>query len=392
MFLTGAEVFFSQNSWIQKIKNRRVGFLGHQASVTRDMSSTLSLLLSHPKIQVTVVFSPQHGFQGTKQANMIISEDGFIKGLPLFSLYSKKTRRLTKDMKKTFDVLIIDLQDVGCRIYTYLTTVFYLLEDLSEVIILDRPNPIGRSIEGSRLESYYRSFVGHGPLPMAHGLTLGEAALYFKHFKKLKVSLQVVPMKGYSPQKGWPENRPWVQPSPNMTGLAGARCYPGTVLLEGTRISEGRGTTLPLQVFGIPKMKQEKIKNLMEEKGKEFLKGCALRLHDFEPVSDKFKGKVCKGFQIHLEPLWAKKGKFRPYRLMSLFLKCFHEIHPEFSWKKPPPYEYEKRKLPIDILSGSGRLRKWIESSRTTVREWDEYLLSEESLWEKERTPFLLYK
>ena len=392
MFLTGAEVFFSQNSWIQKVKNRRVGFLGHQASLTRDMSSTLSQLLSHPQIQVTAIFSPQHGFSGTKQANMMTSENSSIKDIPLFSLYSKKTRRVTKDMKKTFDVLIIDLQDVGCRIYTYLTTVLYLLEDLGEVIILDRPNPIGRDIEGSRLEPYYRSFVGYAPIPMAHGLTLGEVALYFKHFKKLKCSLQVVPMKDYSPQKGWPRRWPWVQPSPNMTGLDCARCYPGTVLLEGTHISEGRGSTLPLQVFGIPKMKQESIKKLMHKKGKEFLKGCALRLHDFEPVSDKFKGKTCKGFQIHLEPLWAKKGKFRPYRLMSLFLKCFHEIHPEFFWKTSPPYEYEERKLPIDILSGSSRLRKWIESSRTTVREWDEYLLFEEALWEKERQPFLLYK
>ena len=323
---------------------------------------------------------------------MIPSKNSFNGKLPLFSLYSKQTRRLTEKMKKTFDVLIVDLQDVGCRIYTYLTTVFYLLEDCEEVIILDRPNPIGRDIEGSLLKPQYQSFVGHAPLPMAYGLTLGEAALWFKETKKLKVSLHIIPMKNYSPKEGWPKNRPWVQPSPNMTDLNCAKCYPGTVLLEGTEISEGRGSTLPLQVFGAPSMKREKIKTLMKKNGKNFLRGCALRPHDFEPVFDKFKRKTCQGFQIHLDSLWAEGGKFRPYRLISLFLKCFHLVHPEFTWKKAPPYEYEYEKLPIDILSGGEELRKWIETPRSTVREWDEYLTSEETLWEKERKPFLIYK
>lgn len=390
--LLGSEVFLSHTSWVHKVKNRRVGFLGHQASLNKDMSPTLSRLLKHPKIHVNSVFSPQHGFRGTKQANMIPSRNSTIESLPLFSLYSEKTRRLTKQMKKTFDVLIIDLQDMGCRIYTYLTTVFYMLEDCEEIIILDRPNPIGRDIEGSLLKSQYKSFVGHGPLPMAHGLTLGEAALWFKEKEKLKVSLQIVPMKGYSPKAGWPKNRPWVQPSPNMTDPDCAKCYPGTVLLEGTEISEGRGTTLPFQVFGKPHMKRKKIKKLMEEKGKHFLKGCALREHDFEPVFDKFKGKTCQGFQVHLEPLWVGRGKFRPYRLISCFLKCFYTVHPEFPWKKSPPYEYEYEKLPIDILSGGKDLRKWIESPSSTMKQWDDYLKSEETLWEKERKPFLIYK
>lgn len=390
--LSGADVFFSSNFWINKVKGRRVGFLGHQSSLMKDMSPVLFSLISHQKIQVTAVFSPQHGFSGIKQANMITSADNSLKGLPLFSLYSKKTRRITKNMKKTFDIMIIDLHDAGCRIYTYLTTVFYLLEDCKEVIILDRPNPIGRDIEGNRLQSHYKSFVGYAPLPMAHGLTLGEAALWFKNWKKLKVSLEIVPMKNYFPLKGWPKSQPWIQPSPNMTGAVCAKCYPGMVLLEGTEISEGRGTTLPFQVFGAPQMKVEKIKKLMEEKGKFFLKGSALRFHEFEPTFDKFKGKTCHGFQIHLEPLWALKGKFRPYRLISLFLKCFHEIHPEFIWKKSPPYEYETKKLPIDIISGSNQLKKWIESPNSTVNEWDEYLHSEEESWEKERKPFLLYK
>ena len=390
--LSGADVFFSSNSWINKVKGKRVGFLGHQSSLMKNMSPVLSSLLSHPKIQTTAIFSPQHGFSGVKQANMITSADSSIKGIPLFSLYSKKTRRLTKKMGNTFDVMIIDLQDVGCRIYTYLTTVFYLLEDCKEVIIFDRPNPIGRAVEGNRLQIPYKSFVGHAPLPMAHGLTLGEAALWFKNWKKLKVSLQIVPMKNYVSLKGWPKNQPWIHPSPNMTGPICAKCYPGMVLLEGTEISEGRGTTLPFQIFGVPQMKSKKIKKLMEEKGGGFLNGSALRFHEFEPVFDKFKEKICHGFQIHLEPIWASKGKFRPYRLISLFLKCFCEIHPEFQWKKPPPYEYETKKLPIDIISGSNRLKKWIESSNSTINEWDEYLHSEEEIWEKIRKPFLLYK
>ena len=387
--LSGSDIFFSSTSWLNKVKNQRVGFLCHQASLLKDMSPALHSLLSHPKIKVTAVFSPQHGFSGTKQANMITSADSAIKGLPLFSLYSKKTRRITKDMKKTFDIMLIDLQDVGCRIYTYLTTVFYLLEDCEKIIIFDRPNPIGRGIEGSRLQLNYKSFVGQAPLPMAHGLTLGEAALWFKNWKKLKVSLEVVPMKKYVPSKGWPKGKPWIQPSPNMTGLTCAKCYPGTVLLEGTEISEGRGTTLPFQAFGIPQMKTEKIKKLMEERGGKFLQGSFLRLHEFEPSFDKFKGKTCRGFQIHLE---ASKGKFLPYRLISLFLKCFQEIHSEFVWKKPPPYEYETKKLPIDIISGSSQLRRWIESPNSTIYEWDECLRLEEEYWEKERKPFLLYK
>lgn len=390
--LSGADVFLSDNFWINKVKGKRVGFLGHQSSLKKDMSPVLLSLLSHPKIQITAIFSPQHGFSGVKQANMITSPNSYIKDLPLFSLYSNKTRRLTKTMRKTFDVMIIDLQDVGCRIYTYLTTVFYLLEDCKEVIIFDRPNPIGRAVEGSRLQIPYKSFVGHAPLPMAHGLTLGEAALWFKSWKNLKLSLQIVPMRNYFPLKGWSKDWPWVHPSPNMTGPVCAKCYPGMVLLEGTKISEGRGTTLPFQVVGFPQMKSEKIKKLMKEKGEKFLTGSALRFHEFEPTFDKFKGKTCHGFQIHLEPLWAAKGKFRPYRLISLFLKCFHEIHPEFQWKISPPYEYETKKLPIDIISGGNQLKKWIESSNSTVNEWDEYLHSEEEIWKKERKPFLLYK
>ena len=365
--------------------------MGHAASVTQSMSSTLSFLLDHTEINVTALFSPQHGLTGTKQANMVTHEDSVLKGLSVFSLYSEKTRRFTPQMLSTFDILLVDLQDTGCRVYTYLTTLFYALEDCEEktIIVLDRPNPLGRKVEGSSLNLQFTSFVGAAPLPISHGLTLGEAAQWLKNHKNLKTDLMVVPMKDHSPDGPW--LLPWIQPSPNMTGLSTAQCYPGTVLLEGTNISEGRGTTFPMEVFGAPDLPAEKIKKRMEETGAEFLTGCALRPHEFEPVFDKFTGETCRGFQIHLHPAWAVKGPFRPYRLISLFLKCLHEIQEDFEWKNPPPYEYEFEKWPIDILSGCDRLRKWIENTNSSVKEWDEWLTEEETQWQKEREPFLLY-
>ena len=305
---------------------------------------------------------------------MIASPDGRLEGLPLFSLYSQKTRRLTPEMKSLFDILLVDLQDAGCRIYTYLTALLYLTEDLEgegkSLFVLDRPNPLGRNIEGSLLDMSFQSYVGAAPMPMSHGLTLGEAALWHKSRKNLKTDVQIVRMEGYHPRRGrgWPPGRPWIFPSPNMTGPAAALCYPGTVLLEGASVSEGRGTCLPFQVFGYPGMKAREIKRFMLDRGRPFLKGCFLREHEFEPVFDKFKGQICSGFQIHTENPWTKngaeRGAFRPYRLISIFLKAVREIHPEKPWKLPPPYEYEEKLLPIDIISGSDALGKWIENPR----------------------------
>ena len=391
--LTGADTLFSEDFQLKRLKGRRLGFLGHAASLTRDMTPTLDRLLARSDLKVTALFSPQHGFSGVKQANMIESADGVFRGLPLFSLYSRKTRRLTEEMKAAFDVLLIDLQDAGCRVYTYLTTVSYLLEDCREIALLDRPNPAGRAVEGGLLQPGFESFVGCAPLPMAHGLTLGEAALWLKERKRLDLSLRVVPMKNYRPSKeAWPDDRPWVPPSPNMTGPDCAAVYPGAVLLEGTEISEGRGTAFPFRVFGAPGLKTKEIKKFMEERGARFLSGAALRPCEFEPVFDKFKGETCRGFQVHLDSLGARAGRFRPYRFFSLFLKGLREIHPDFAWLKPPPYEYETEKLPIDIISGGEDLRKWLESKDATAEEWDERLREEERLWEEERAPFLLYK
>ena len=394
--LTGAEVLLNDPAQIKQLKNKTVAYLGHSASVDTKGQLILTLLLGHKEIELKSLFSPQHGFSSTKQANMIPTENSLYKGLKLYSLYSKKTRRLNAEMKKSFEVLLFDLQDIGCRIYTYLTTLFYLIEDCGKadktLIVLDRPNPLGRYIEGNFLKEIFKSFVGAAPLPMSHGLTLGELALWYKNVKKLKTDLKVIKMKGYKADKPWGQSQPWPLPSPNITGLAGVRCYPGTVLLEGTKISEGRGTTKPFEIFGCPNMDTEKIKQWMKDQNPSFLEGCLLREIEFEPVADKFKQKTCSGFQIHLEKPWAKQGLFRPYRLICLFLKAFRQVHPSYLWKTKPPYEYEWKLDPIDIISGSGDLQNWIKDSSFSTKDWDEFLFSEESQWKKQRQDFLLYK
>ena len=382
----GSEVFFN-SSWIDKIKDKRLAFLGHAASVNHQLENTFSLLAQHPNLRLQAGLSPQHGFHGIRQANMLTHEDDTFKDRPIFSLYSQKTRRLTSKMLDTFDVLVVDLQDVGCRIYTYLTSLFYILEDCPDktVLILDRPSLLGRQVEGSLLDLNFKSFVGHARMPMAYGLTLGEAGLWFKNKHKLPVDLHVVAMKNYSPSQT-PPFLP-VLPSPNMTGLNCARCYPGTVLLEGTHISEGRGTTLPLETLGTPYLETGKIIKRIKELAPKTLQAVKLREHDFEPQFDKFSKKLCKGLQIHIQD----KQAFQPYRLIACLLKAFYEIHPDKEWKTQPPYEYEYTQLPIDILSGSSFLRKWIEDPQAKFSQLDEHLRSEEQEWEKEISDFLIY-
>ena len=393
--LTGAEVLLKSPKWIKKLQNQRLAYLGHLASVDQKGQLILSQLLNKKEFQLNSLFSPQHGFASTKQANMVTTEDSQYQGLKLYSLYSKTTRRLTSEMADSFDVLLFDLQDIGCRIYTYLTSLFYLIEDCEKfnktLIVLDRPNPLGRFVEGNCLKEDFYSFVGVAPLPMSHGLTLGELALWYKNLKNLKTDLYVVKMEDYDPDNPWSFTKPWVLPSPNMTGLSCAQCYPGTVLLEGTTISEGRGTVKPLEMFGCPQMRVESIKKFMQNQAPSFLQGCFLREVEFEPVFDKFKGRICKGFQIHLEKSWAKPGSFQAYRLISLFLKAFKELHPLASWKREAPYEYEFEKDPIDIISGSSALQSWLKDPSQSVKNWHEFLCNEEESWKKERQDFLIY-
>jgi len=389
----GSEAFLNSSKRLDLLKKKRIAYLGNSASLNQKGELILNLLLKEKNIDLRVILNPQHGFFLEKQANMITTKDSFYKDIKLYSLYSEKTRRLTEEIKSQFDVLLFDLQDVGCRIYTYLSTLFYLIEDLDptqSLIVLDRPNPLGRYVEGSLLKEGFESFVGVAPLPMSYGLTLGESALWYKAVKNLKTHLNVITMEDYYPnKKSW--NQVWVLPSPNMTSLSCARVYPGSVLLEGTWISEGRGSTLPFEMIGYPKMKTATCLKWLQDKASSFLKGCFLRPIQFEPTFDKFKNQVCSGFQIHLEKAWAKEGEFRPYRLISAFLKAFKETHPSIQWKTAPPYEYEYKKEPIDIISGGYHLQKWIENPSLSSSSWDDFLTEEEESWKKQQKDFFLY-
>ena len=403
MIELGIESFIREKKFKQ-LQNCRVGFLGHNASVDKHLKNSLSLIQKHTNVKITCVIGPQHGFYGMEQANMITTEDASItqspsqaaKTLPLFSLYSEKNRRLNTEMLSQFDVLLVDLQDVGCRVYTYLTTLIYVLEDCEkhqkEVWVLDRPNPAGRTVEGSILNKNYYSFVGAAPVPIRHGMTLGELALWYHSIKKLNLPLKIIKMNNYFPSKEpWPTELTWVLPSPNMTDEECARCYSGTVLLEGTQISEARGTTFPLKAFGFPEMRAETILKLMQKTKPEWLKGCTLRCEFFKPIFDKFQNQNCSAIRIYTDKISYDENFFRPYRLMSLFLKCVKNIHPNFELFTSPPYEYEYEKTPLDILSGDNYLRAWIEDEQSSVNDLEHKLSIDEKHWMNERKKFLLY-
>ncbi len=396
MFELGIESFIKEQKWKGRLERCRLAFLGHSASVAQNMQNSLHLIQSHTPLKISCVIGPQHGFKSTQQANMITTEDEHSGSCPVFSLYSNKTRRLTEEILSLFDVLIVDLQDVGCRVYTYLTTLFYVLEDCNrtnkEVWILDRPNPAGRKIEGSILNEHFISFVGASPLPIRHGLTLTEAANWYCSLKKLSIQPEIIKMKNYHPEKqAWPDSLPWVIPSPNMVDEECARCYSGTVLLEGTKISEARGTVFPLKAFGFPDMNTKAILKSMNHLAPHWLKGCALREEFFQPVFDKFQNQTCSAIRIYAIKPFYNEQNFFPYRLTSLFLKCLKKNHPDFDWISPPPYEYEYKTPPIDILSGDDFLRNWIEDPGASVMELENKLSADEKLWKEQRGEFFLY-
>lgn len=396
----GIEVLQNQPHLLNQLKGRRVALLAHPASVDRDLNHTSDLLVSSG-ISLVSLFGPQHGMRGEKQDNMIESDDYLDSQLkiPVFSLYGR-VRRPTKEMLETFDVLLVDLQDVGCRIYTFLTTLFYVMEECARygksVWVLDRPNPAGRPIEGTILNMNFASFVGAAPVPMRHGLTLGEAGSWYKKLKKLDLDFRVIEMEGYNPQsgvgQGWPWNElTWVNPSPNMSRLNCARAYAGTVLIEGTWISEGRGTTVPLEVVGTPWMGAHKTLKEMERLAPKWLEGCRLRPLFFEPTFHKFQGKLCAGIQLHCDGPYYSHEKFKPYRIVALMLKILRKEHKNEKIWREPPYEYEDKLLPIDILSGDSRLREWVEDSSASISDFEHLCAQDEKSWEKESREFYLY-
>ncbi|HEU5482940.1 MAG TPA: DUF1343 domain-containing protein [Sphingomicrobium sp.] len=380
------------------LEGKRVALLAHPASVTAGLTHSLDALAA-AGVNVTAAFGPQHGLRGDKQDNMVESEDFTdpVHGVPVFSLYGQ-VRRPTGQMLSTFDTILIDLQDLGCRIYTFITTLLYVLEAAAEtgkaVWVLDRPNPVGRPIEGLALREGWESFVGAGPIPMRHGLTLGELGQWFVDYFKLDVDFRVIEMKGWKPDEapgfGWPEDRVWINPSPNAANLNMSRCYAGTVMLEGTALSEGRGTTRPLELFGAPDIEPRRIIAEMEELGPEWLAGCKLRDITFQPTFHKHAGELCNGIFIHAEGSFYNHEAFRPWRLQALAFKAIRRLYPDYELWRDFPYEYEFGKLAIDVINGSPLLREWVDGDAMPA-DLDALTVPDERDWEEQRKPFLIY-
>jgi uncharacterized protein YbbC (DUF1343 family) len=385
----------------QPLAGRRVALLAHPASVNHDLTHALDALAALPDLRLTAAFGPQHGLRGDKQDNMIESPDFFdpVHGIPVFSLYGT-VRRPTAAMMDTFDVLLIDLQDLGCRIYTFITTLRYLLEAAAQqgktVWILDRPNPVGRPIEGLLLRPGWESFVGAGPLPMRHGLTMGELARWFIADLGLDVDCTVIAMQGWqadaAPGYGWPlGERCWINPSPNAPNLAMARCYAGTVLLEGTTLSEGRGTTRPLELFGAPDIDARALIAEMHALAPHWLSGCRLRDAWFEPTFHKYAGKLCHGVHIHVDDINYQAENFRPWRVQSLAFKALRRLQPDYPIWRDFAYEYEQERLPIDLINGSPLLRAWVDDPAATPDDLDALARPDEAAWAETRREFLIY-
>ncbi|HWG31524.1 MAG TPA: DUF1343 domain-containing protein [Steroidobacteraceae bacterium] len=384
------------------LAGRRVALLAHPASVTRNLVHSLDALAAAGGVRLSAAFGPQHGLRGDKQDNMVESADFTdpIHGIPVFSLYGT-VRRPTAPMMDTFDVLLVDLQDVGCRIYTFVTTLRYVLEEAAArgkaIWILDRPNPIGRPVEGMKLRPGCESFVGAGAIPMRHGLTLGELAHWFIATLRLDVDCQVIPMEGWQPTNpfgyGWPVGqRTWVNPSPNAPNLWMARCYPGSVMLEGTTLSEGRGTTRPLEVLGAPDLDVPALLAEMRALAPGWLRGCRLRPCWFEPTFHKHVGKLCAGFQVHVEDAaYYDHETFRPWRLYALAFKALRRLRPDYGIWRDFPYEYEQARLAIDVINGSDLLRRWVDDPAATPGDLDALTIPDETAWLTERKEVLLY-
>ncbi|MDP7078216.1 MAG: DUF1343 domain-containing protein, partial [Desulfobacterales bacterium] len=335
--------------------------LCNPASVDRKLRHARHLINGIFPGQLVSLFSPQHGFFGEKQDNMSESPDMIdsVLQIPVFSLYGA-TRKPTREMIDPIDTLIIDLQDAGSRVYTFIYTMSYCLEAAKKfgkkILILDRPNPInGITVEGNCLSTQLTSFVGRYPIPMRHGLTIGELSLLFNDHYRIGCDIETIPMKGWKRTMCFPETGlPWIPPSPNLPTPISVMVYPGQVLLEGTNISEGRGTTQPFELFGAPFLETEKILSTL---GGNKMPGITLRQTAFEPTSNKWKGICCEGFQIHItDPV-----QYVPYittlRLIQAVL--FHH-RDQFEWK-PPPYEYEFHQMPIDLIIGDREIRERLE-------------------------------
>jgi len=398
----GIDRVLEERALQKRLAGRRVALLAHPASVTRELAHSLDALAALEGVKLCAAFGPQHGLRGDKQDNMVESPD-FIDPahrIPVFSLYGE-VRRPTPAMMDSFDVLVVDLQDLGCRVYTFVTTLRYVLEAAAEhgktVWVLDRPNPAGRPVEGLRLRPGWESFVGAGTLPMRHGLTLGELARWFIKTLELDVECEVVAMLGWQPAAapgfGWPlGERAWVNPSPNAPTLSMARCYAGSVMLEGTTLSEGRGTTRPLELFGAPDLDPRKLIAKMASLAPRWTRGCRLRECWFEPTFHKHAARLCAGVQIHVDDPAYDHAAFRPWRLMALAFKALRSLQPDYALWREFAYEYERERLAIDLINGSELLRQWVDDPAARPADLEALAAPDEQAWREEREPLLLYR
>ncbi len=347
------------------ISGKRLGLLCNPASVDSSFRHARELISKRFPGQLKALYSPQHGFFAEKQDNMIESDDMIdpVLGVPVYSLYGQ-TRAPNEAMIDPIDILLIDLQDAGTRVYTFIYTMSYCLEAAKrfekKIVVLDRPNPInGTTCEGNCLSSESASFVGRYPIPMRHGMTIGELALLFNRCYGIGCDLNVIPMKGWRREMYYPDTGlAWVPPSPNLPTPVSAMVYPGQVIWEGTNLSEGRGTTQPFEIFGAPFLDTEKIiASIASSKGDNRFPGAVLRQIVFEPTSNKWATRQCRGFQIHV----TNPNKYKPYELSLKLLQAVIRLHPnQFKWKSPP-YEYEFTMLPIDLIIGDQDIRRRIE-------------------------------
>lgn len=387
--LTGLDLF--EKRWPKELRGARAGLVVHPASVDRSFAHAVDRFRTAKCCELTTLFGPQHGIRGETQDNMIEWEGYRDRktGLPVYSLYGE-VRKPSPKMLRKVDVLVVDLQDVGARYYTFIWTLDLCMQSCAElgktVVVLDRPNPInGVDLEGTVLDPEYASFVGLKPLPIRHGMTIGEVGTYLREIYYPKLNYHVIRMEGW--QRGmWFDDTglPWVMPSPNMPTLDTAVVYPGMCLIEGTMLSEGRGTTRPFEIFGAPYIDGETLATALNALR---LQGVFFRPLSFEPTFQKHARTICGGVQIHV----TDRTRFRSWKTTIAILKTVHDLYPkQFAWKQPP-YEYETKKMPFDILVGTDRLRREIEAG-APLREMERWWQAQVNAFTaKVRPHFLLY-
>jgi len=391
---TGLDKLLNDPELLKNLGNK-IGYLGHEASVNRKLEPGYLAINQLIEKRLDRLFGPQHGFASLDQDNMIETSHQVHPslGIPVFSLYSE-IRKPSQEMLEGLDTLIIDLQDVGTRVYTYIWTLYLIMESCKgkdiRILVLDRPNPIdGITIEGNLPQPEWYSFVCMGQIPMRHGLTIGEMALLFNTEFENQVNLEVIPMTGWRRSMHWGDTGlEWINPSPNLPTYSGALVYPGTVLIEGTELSEGRGTTRSLELIGHPKLDPYKLRSILNtELQKSGLSGFALRPTFFKPTFQKHQDKVCGGFQVHC----TNQNDFEPWKLMQhIFRVLYHEIKLDKFWHTDP-YEYETKGLGIDFINGTPAIRKWIENNGSS-EELSELEIDGYKEFEEKREKILLYR